>query len=180
MYPALSAEQVRFIGAQKIFFVGTATADSRINVSPKGMDCLRILDASRLAWLNVTGSGNETAAHVQQVPRMTVMFCAFDGSPLILRVYRQARAIHHNDPECTDAYARFTPIAGARQVFELAIDLVQTSCGQAVPTYTYRGDRQQQRIWAEKLGTDGIRNYWREANQRSIDGIPTGIVDKNL
>jgi len=111
---------------------------------------------------------------------MTLMFCAFSGSPLIMRVYGQARAIHHNDADWATSYARFAPIAGARQVFELTIDLVQTSCGQAVPNYDYRGDRQQQRIWLEKLGPDGIRQYWRTTNQSSIDGIPTGIVDKNL
>jgi len=179
-YSALEPAHLRFIAEQKIFFVGTATADSRVNVSPKGMDCLRVVGPNRIAWLNITGSGNETAAHVQQLPRMTIMFCSFTGSPLILRVYGAARAIHHNDPEWAATYACFDPIPGARQVFELAIDLVQTSCGQAVPNYDYRGDRKQQRVWCEKLGDQGIRDYWVEANQHSIDGIPTGIIEKNL
>jgi hypothetical protein len=87
----LSKRHIKFIAEQKIFFVGTATADSRVNVSPKGMDSLRILGNTRVAWLSVTGSGNESSAHVQQVPRMTIMFCAFDGPPLILRLYGSAK-----------------------------------------------------------------------------------------
>lgn len=178
-FAALSAQQIEFIGRQKIFFVGTATDDSRVNISPKGMDSLRVLDGQRVIWLNVTGSGNETAAHVQLNPRMTVMFCAFDGDPLILRLYGQARAIHRGDAQWPALLAHFEPLPGARQIFDLAIDLVQTSCGMAVPHYAYDEDRQLLRKWAEKKGEPGLREYWQEKNQKSIDGLPTHIVEKN-
>lgn len=180
MYPALNDQHARFIAQQKIFFVATATADSRVSVSPKGMDTLRIVDANRVAWLNVTGSGNETAAHVQVCPRMTLMFCAFEGDPLILRLYGNATVIHRNDAQWDAAYARFRPTPGARQIFDLAVDLVQTSCGQAVPYFAYEGERDQLVEWSKKKGEDGIRKYWEDKNQQSIDGIPTNIVAKNL
>lgn len=136
-YAELSDKLIEFIQAQRIFFVGTATADSRVNLSPKGMDSLRIENNRCVRWLNVTGSGNETAAHVQLSPRMTLMFCAFEGPPMILRLYGSARVIHQNDAEWSAFFAYFPPLPGARQIFELSIDLdlVQTSCGMAVPTY---------------------------------------------
>lgn len=123
-YQALTARLKDFIAAQKLFFTGTAAASGRINVSPKGMDTLRILDDDRIAWLNLTGSGNETAAHVQESRRMTLMFCAFEGDPLILRIYGSARVIHPRDTDWQDYYALFNPLPGARQIFVLTIDLV--------------------------------------------------------
>lgn len=179
-YEALSERLIEFISEQKIFFVGTATADSRVNVSPKGMDSLRVLNSKRVIWLNVTGSGNETSAHVQQDPRMTIMFCAFEGPPLILRVYGKARVLHKNDPEWDALFAHFDPLPGARQIFDLSIELVQTSCGMAVPYYSYTGERELLSDWARKKGDDGLEQYWEEKNQSSIDNIPTHIVAKNL
>jgi hypothetical protein len=179
-YTALSEQHSQFIAEQKIFFVGTATADSRVNVSPKGMDSLRIIDKHHVVWLNVTGSGNETAAHVQENPRMTLMFCAFTGDPLILRLYGNATVVHRNDPEWADLFALFAPIPGARQIFRLTIDLVQTSCGMAVPYLSYLGEREQLNIWAEKKGPTGIKAYWQEKNQTSLDGLPTNIIAKNI
>jgi hypothetical protein len=178
-YTELSDRHIEFIAQQKLFFVGTATADSRVNVSPKGMDTFRVLDTRRVAWLNLTGSGNETAAHVQQLPRMTLMFCAFEGAPLILRLYGTAKVIHRSDPEWHDMYALFKPLSGARQIFDVTLDLVQTSCGMAVPNYAYTGDRELLSEWAVKKGEDGIRRYWEEKNRVSIDGIPTRIVEKS-
>lgn len=174
-FDALNAEHIRFIGGQKIFFVATATADSRVNVSPKGMDTLRVLDERRVVWLNVTGSGNETAAHVRLDPRMTLMFCAFEGPPLILRLYGRARVIHPHEPEWHGLYGLFPPLPGARQIFELAIDLVQTSCGAGVPLYQYLGDREELNEWSRGKGEDGVRRYWLEKNAFSIDGLPTHI-----
>ena len=176
---ALTEPLQAFIAAQKVFFVGTATADSRVNVSPKGMDTLRVLSNNRVVWLNLTGSGNETSAHVQQDPRMTLMFCAFEGAPLILRLYGKARVIHQNDQEWSVLYSHFTPLPGARQIFELAIELVQTSCGFGVPYLTYKQERPLLADWATKKGDDGVRNYWQEKNQVSIDNIPTHIIEKN-
>jgi hypothetical protein len=179
-YQQLSGKHLDFIANQKMFFVGTATADSRINISPKGMDSLRVLGSRRVVWLNLTGSGNETSAHVQHDSRMTIMFCAFDGDPLILRLYGSARVIHKNDPEWRDLYKLFQPLPGARQIFDLSIDLVQTSCGMGVPYYKYTGDRDLLNKWASSKGDEGIREYWLEKNQQSIDGSPTNIKTKNI
>jgi hypothetical protein len=164
-----------FIEKQSIFFVGTAAADGRVNVSPKGMDALRVLDSHRVAWLNVTGSGNESAAHVLENPRMTLMFCAFSDKPLILRLYGTARVVHHGEPEWAELLGLFPPTPGARQVFELAVDLVQTSCGMAVPFFDYVGERDELKAWAARKGDAGLREYWVERNSLSIDGRDTGI-----
>jgi hypothetical protein len=161
-----------FIARQHIFFVGTAAPDGRVNVSPKGMDALRVLDANRVIWLNVTGSGNETAAHLLENPRMTVMFAAFEGSPMILRLYGKARTIHTDDSDWTELYAHFRPLPGARQILDLQVDLVQTSCGMAVPLMDYVGDRELLNQWAEKKGDEGVRQYWAEKNAVSLDGRP--------
>jgi Pyridoxamine 5'-phosphate oxidase len=179
-YDALSEPLHAFIAAQKIFFVGTATTASRVNVSPKGMDSFRVLSDKRVVWLNLTGSGNETSAHVQQDPRMTIMFCAFEGAPLILRLYGTARVIHQNDQEWTELYSHFTPLPGARQIFDLRVDLVQTSCGFGVPYLSYNEERPLLADWATKKGVEGVRNYWQEKNQVSIDNIPTHIIEKNI
>lgn len=178
-YSEISNKLKLFIEDQKIFFVATAAADSRINISPKGMDSLRVLDNNRIAWLNVTGSGNETAAHIQQSSRMTVMFAAFEGSPVILRLYGNAKVIHKNDSQWQELFALFKPIPGARQIFDLAVDLVQTSCGTGVPFFDYVEEREQLKNWAVKKGEDGIKEYWEKRNQVSLDGKSTNIMDKN-
>jgi hypothetical protein len=179
MYSELSERHRQFIAQQKLFFVATATAGSRINLSPKGMDSLRVADPRRVIWLNVTGSGNETAAHVQIDPRMTLMFCAFDGVPLILRLYGRARVIHPKDADWAVLYAQFKPLPGARQIFELAVSQVQTSCGMGVPLMDYRGERGSLEAWAEKKGAAGVRDYWAQKNLTSIDGLPTHILERN-
>ncbi len=140
----------------------------------------RVMNSRRIIWLNVNGSGNETAAHVQLNHRVTLMFAAFSGRPMILRVYGKARVIHQKDPEWSGLYSLFDPLPGARQVFDLDIDLIQTSCGMAVPLFDYAGDREQLNRWAEKQGEVGIREYWRQKNQRSIDGLNTDIVKNNI
>ena len=179
LYRELSDEHRQFIAVQRLYFVATATDTSSINLSPKGMDSLRVLDARRVAWLNLTGSGNETAAHVQQFPRMTIMFCAFEGSPMILRLYGQARAVHQGAPDWAELQQQFSPIPGARQIFDMYIEQVQTSCGAGVPLYDYRGERAILPEWAVKKGEDGLRHYWEEKNQWSIDGIASHILEKN-
>jgi hypothetical protein len=179
-YAALTDDITAFIQQQKIFFVATAAATGRINISPKGLDTLRVLSPNRIVWLNVTGSGNETAAHIQQQDRMTLMFCAFEGKPMILRVYGQAQAVHQTDSDWPELSALFDPLPGARQIFDLSINLVQTSCGMGVPYFEFAGERGQLEQWAVKKGVDGITQYWRQKNQYSLDGEPTHIVRKNL
>jgi hypothetical protein len=178
-YREISDRLKRFIGQQKIFFVGTAAVEGRVNISPKGMDSLRVLNGNRVVWLNVTGSGNETAAHIQENPRMTLMFAAFTGEPMILRLYGNARVIHHRDPQWQELSALFARMPGARQILDLSVDLVQTSCGMAVPVFEYTGDREQLNDWAIRKGNAGIREYWDENNRVSLDGKPTHIMEKN-
>jgi len=179
LFGELSEKHIQFIAKQNIFFVGTATSQSRVNVSPKGMDSLIVLSNARVAWLNVTGSGNETSTHVQQNPRMTIMFCAFDNQPLIMRLYGTAKVFHKSDSEWNNLFPLFKPLPGARQIFDVMIDLVQTSCGMAVPYYSYVQDRELLNEWATKKGKEGLKQYWREKNQMSIDGIPSNIVSKD-
>ncbi len=174
-FGSISAQHREFIEAQKLFFVATAAKNGRVNVSPKGLDSLRVLDAQTVVWLNGTGSGNETAAHLLDNPRMTLMFCTFEGSPLILRLYGDAEVFHPRDPEWEGYTEMFTPLESSRQIFKLHVDLVQTSCGFGVPLFDYREDRELMHTWAEKKGEDGIRNYWEEKNQQSLDGRPTHI-----
>ncbi|MFK7799393.1 MAG: pyridoxamine 5'-phosphate oxidase family protein, partial [Aureispira sp.] len=145
-----------FIRAQAIFFVATAKREGRINLSPKGMDTFRILKANKIVWLNLTGSGNETAAHLAENPRMTIMFCAFEGKPLILRLYGQAQVYHERDETYQQYIGLFEVDAGARQIITLDIDLVQTSCGYAVPIMTYEEERTILREWSRKQGKKKI------------------------
>ncbi len=176
-FEQLSDELIEFIDNQHLFFVGTAGAEGMINVSPKGMDTLRVLGPNELVWLNLTGSGNETAAHVAENQRMTMMFCSFDRQPMTLRLYGTADIVHARDEEKWDKYlGMFDHQPGTRQFFELHIDMVQTSCGYAVPFYEMKGDRPTLRKWAENKGEEGIAEYWEEKNQVSLDGKPTYIV----
>jgi hypothetical protein len=174
----LSAAHQQFIMAQQVFFVGTAAHEGRVNVSPKGLDSLRIISPQQVAWLNLTGSGNESSAHVILNPRMTLMFCDFSGDPLILRIYGQAQAIHPKDPKWPESYGRFKPIPGARQIFLIKVESVQTSCGMGVPLFEYQGERNQLDAWAEKKGPEGIAQYWRDKNSQSLDGFDTHIDSK--
>jgi hypothetical protein len=179
-FPEITDTFQAFIKAQKIFFVATATAEGRVNLSPKVMDSLRVLDRNRVVWLNVTGSGNESAAHVQVNPRMTLMFCAFEGAPMILRLYGTAQVIHKTDPAWAELFPLFKPLPGARQIFDVAVELVQSSCGMAVPFFDYAGEREQLSDWAAKKGPAELEAYWQEKNQFSLDGQPTHILEKNV
>lgn len=177
-FKELTDNQQEFISEQKMFFVGTAASTGKVNISPKGMDSFRILAPQKVAWLNFTGSGNETSAHIQESPRMTIMFSAFTGRPEILRLYGQAQVLHQADDEWSKYLDLFPKTLGARQIFILDIELVQSSCGYAVPLYSYENDRTILDDWTEKKGTEGIEEYWLDNNQTSLDGSETNI--KNL
>jgi hypothetical protein len=174
-FDALSDDHIAFIGEQHLFFVGTAARDGRVNISPKGMDALRVLSPGRILWLNLTGSGNETAPHLADSPRITLMWCSFTTRPLILRAYGTARAVHHGDADWPALKPLLPDLPGARQIVDVTIDLVQSSCGYAVPFMEFREDRQVLRNWAADKGEDGLRAYWAERNTLSLDGRPTGI-----
>jgi len=169
-FPEIDDKQTQFIKEQHMFFVGSATADSRINISPKGMDSLRVLGKNRVVWLNVTGSGNETAAHMQRDERMTIMFCAFVGRPKILRLYGAAKTIHKDDEGWDDLYGLFEPLPGARQIFDMHVDLVHTSCGFGVPLFDFAGERDMLNEWALKKEEIGMADYWQKKNAVSLDG----------
>lgn len=164
-----------FILRQKMYFVATADVQGRVNVSPKGGDTLRILSPNRVAWLNLTGSGNETAAHIRAVNRITLMFCSFDKQPLILRLYGQAQAVHKQDAQWKNLLNLFSDVDGARQVFDVSIDLVQTSCGYQVPFFDYTGERETLSNWTAKKSPEELEQYWKDNNVTSLDGKPTGI-----
>ncbi len=166
-----------FIEKQKMFFVGTAMSTGIVNVSPKGMDSFRVLSPNRVMWLNVTGSGNETATHLQENNRMTIMFCAFEGKPLILRLYGTAKTYHQRDAEWAEYINLFPKYTGARQIFDVKIEIVQTSCGMAVPFMDYRHEREELKQWADKQGEESINNYQKNKNTISFDGHSTGIFE---
>lgn len=176
-FETLTPRLTAFIAAQPMFFVATAARDGRVNVSPKGLDSLRVHDPSTVSFLNGTGSGNETAAHLREVPRMTIMFCSFERAPLILRLYGTARAAHPGDEDWEERLAPFPPMLGARNIFVLDIDLVQTSCGYGVPLMELTGQRELMDSWARKKGTEGLAAYQQEKNRFSIDGFPTGLPE---
>jgi hypothetical protein len=174
-YTEISDRLAEFIAAQHMFFVATAARGGRVNVSPKGLDALHVLGPNRVVWLNGTGSGNETASHLLDVNRMTLMFCSFERQPLILRLYGTAVEIQPDQSEWDEHIGLFPPMLGARQLFDMRVDLVQTSCGHGVPFMDYVDDRTLMAQWAEKRGPDGLEKYHREKNLTSIDGFPTGL-----
>lgn len=164
-----------FIEQQHMFFCATAAPDGRVNTSPKGMDSLRVLGRNRIIWLNITGSGNETAGHLLEHPRMTLMWCSFTKRPQILRAFGVARAIHEGDAEWDEMASHFPPQRSARQVFDMTVDMVQTSCGYAVPFMDYVQERDTMPKWVEARSDAELRTYWAERNTKTLDGKPTGV-----
>ena len=179
LFSELNATHQEFIAAQKIFFVASAPTTGRVNLSPKGLDTFRILSSRCVAYLDCTGSGSETAAHLADNGRITFMFCAFANAPLILRLYGSGQAVRPHDAEWTQLRPLFgEPIPGERQLIVAGIESVQTSCGFAVPLFDYQGDRQLLNDWAKKKSPEDLAAYWAEKNQHSIDGLPTGLLAK--
>lgn len=173
----LTAGQIDFVEAQPMFFVATAAAGGRVNVSPKGMDSLRVLSPRRVVWLNLTGSGNETAAHVGSTGRMTLMFMSIDAKPLILRIYGTAGVVHPRNREWEDLIALFPNLAGSRQIFDLEVEHVSSSCGTGVPIMSVtaiRADEELEPFYAA-MSPDELNGYWARKNTTSIDGYPTNI-----
>lgn len=167
-----------FIGEQKMFFTASAPVEGgRVNLSPKGIDTFRCLDEKTICYLDLTGSGNETAAHILENGRLTVMFCSFSGAPLILRLYGTGEVVHQSSEKWSELYSLFEDFPGIRQIIVLHVESLQTSCGFGVPLYEFKKDRKQLLDWAERKGEEGINTYWRDKNQMSIDGLPTGIFE---
>src|SRR3954464_11593932 len=150
-----------FIARQHVFFVGTAptSPEGHLNVSPKGLDTFRILGPKSVAYLDLTGSGIETVAHLRENGRLTIMFCAFEGRPMILRLYGQGRSVEPGDPEWDGLIAGFPEYPGARSVVIMDVERVVDSCGFAVPLYEYKGERSQLIDYAERKGPEGMEKY---------------------
>lgn len=175
-YDQLQDANVDFIKEQHMFFVGSAAPTGKVNISPKGMDSLRVLSPNRIIWCNLTGSGNETAGHLKLADRMTLMWCSFATRPLILRAYGTAKVTLADDDDWDALNAHFPEALGARQIYDLSIELTQSSCGCAVPFFEHTGDRDVLTKWAEDKGADGVRQYWTDRNAETLDGFPTGFA----
>jgi len=176
LFSGITPELKDFIQQQKVFFVATAPHQGRINLSPKGMDTFRVLEANRAIYLDITGSGNETAAHLLDDGRITIMFCSFDSQTQIVRLYGRGRVINRGDERWNDYLAKFPPEPGVRQIMEIAVESAMTSCGYAVPRMENLTERDTLRkYWEKKI--EKVPDYQREKNVRSIDGLPTGVFD---
>ena len=176
-YPALTEPLMDFIREQHLFFTASASASGRVNLSPKGLQTFSILSPTRVAYLDLTGSGIETAAHLQSDGRLTLMFCSLEDAPLILRLYGRGSVLRPEGADWDRLYRLFPPIPGARQIIILDIDSVQTSCGFGVPRYSYCGERDTLVQWAMQKGSVGLRQYRAEKNRLSIDGFPSGLKE---
>jgi Pyridoxamine 5'-phosphate oxidase len=166
-----------FIAKQPVFFIATAAADARINLSPKGMDSFRVLDAKRVGYLDVGGSGNETHAHLAADGRATIMFCAFDRPALILRIYVHGRAVLPQDDRWDALAVHFEMLPGTRQIFEFDVDSVQTSCGWGVPLMAFERESQTLKKYAAKYSEAELLAYQRDRT-KSIDGLPVRLQDR--
>lgn len=179
LFNSLEQSHKEFILQQHMFFVATAPTSGRLNLSPKGMDSFRILGDNQVCWLNYTGSSNETAGHLLQDPRMTLMFCSFTGPALILRLYGVAECIYPTHPRWNQLSHLFqdtmNPSFAHRQIFDVKVESVQSSCGFGVPMYDFVRQRTEILKWAEAKGDQGVRKYWSEKNSVTIDGHPTGL-----
>lgn len=178
-FAAMEPVHREFISRQRIFFTGSATCGSRVNVSPKDGAALRIVDERTVAYLDQTGSGSETAAHLLEDGRLTLMFCSFEGAPLIVRLYGKGQTLVRGTAEYRKLLASLfnnQERAGSRQIVRLDVDLVITSCGYGVPLFDYEGERSTLTRWSEAKGEDGLQEYRRTKNAVSIDALPTGLV----
>lgn len=180
IYELITEHLKAFIETQHMFFVSSAPLriDGHINLSPKGLDCFRVFSPTRVGYMDITGSGNETSAHILENGRITFMFCAFDGPPAILRLYGKGRTVLACDAEWDELAAHFSILPATRQIIVAEIFRVQTSCGFGVPLYKFSGERDHAKKWAESKGTEGLEEYKKEKNMRSIDGLPTPLAHK--
>ncbi|MGE6743700.1 pyridoxamine 5'-phosphate oxidase family protein [Allorhizobium pseudoryzae] len=180
VWKTIPEEMQEFIRLQKVFFVASAPLDGRVNVSPKGLDTLKIIDERTVAYLDLTGSGNETAAHVLENGRMTMMFLAFSGDALILRLYGQAELIRPDHNEWHVLLSHFGQFPGIRQIFRLSVDRVSSSCGWSVPIFGEATQRDELTNWSTELGESGLAAFRDDKNVVSIDGLTTGYASDDF
>lgn len=174
VYAGIDTRNADFINKQHIFFVATAprSDDGHINLSPKGLDCFRIIDPLTVAYLDLTGSGIETVAHLRENGRIVLMFCAFEGAPRILRLHGRGEVAEAGTPTFEALRDRFPAHSSARAIIRVALDRISDSCGFGIPLFEYAGERTQLPAWAAHKGPEGILQYQQESNLRSIDGLP--------
>lgn len=170
----IDPELGRWLEAQPVFFVATAPSGDggHVNVSPKGYDTFRVLDERTVAYLDLTGSGAETIAHVRQNGRITIMFCAFSGPPRVVRLHGRGAVLREGDDGVDELASRFPDLPGARSIIRVEVERVSTSCGYAVPKMELVEERDVLIGWARRKGEDGLVEYWAEKNAESIDGLP--------
>ena len=178
VFDSITDDMRKFIEKQPMFFVASAplAAEGHVNVSPKGLDTFRILSPNRVAYLDLTGSGNETSAHLQENGRITFMFCAFKGSPMIVRLYGTGSTVLPDMDEWDSLREPFPTYPGIRQIIVADITRTSTSCGYAVPRMDLVEQRETLVWWAEAKGDNGLESYQQEKNLRSIDGLPTTLA----
>lgn len=174
IYEAITPELAEWVGKQPLFFVGTAplAANGHVNVSPKGLDTLRILGPRRAAYLDLTGSGAETIAHVRENGRLVLMFCALAGAPKIVRFHGKGTVVTPAFAQWPALRGQFPEQLGARAIIDIEVIRVSDSCGYGVPAFSSVEQRVALRGWTENKGPEGLRAYRRQHNSRSIDGLP--------
>jgi hypothetical protein len=176
-YQSITPELKEFIAAQKVFFVATAPNQGRINLSPKGMDTFRVVSDRRAIYLDITGSGNETAAHLRDNGRITVLFCSFNSTAGIARLYGHGRAIHPGDARWDEHLAMFPAEPGVRQIMEIDVESAMTSCGYGVPRLDHFSERDTLRKYWQKRTPAEVEQSQQKHNRESIDGLPTGLPE---
>jgi hypothetical protein len=176
-FDSIEEQHIAFIEKQQMFFTASAplSPSGHINLSPKGLDCFRVLSSSKIAYMDIIGSGNETSAHLLENGRITLMFCSFDVPPNILRLYGKGYTVLPSHPEWDALAPNFKLLLSTRQIIVADIEKVQTSCGFSVPLYEYAGERDHAIKWAEHKGQEGLENYKKEKNRISLDGLPTAM-----
>ena len=172
VYDDISEEQALWIGDQPMFFVATAAPDAHVNVSPRGLDTFRVLGPRRVAWLDLTGSGVETISHLRADGRITLMFCAFDGLPKILRLYGHGEVLEPDDPGYDELRSRFPDLPGERAIIDVSVCRIADSCGFGVPRMDLVGPRDRLLVSAGRKGPEKLAEYRVLKNSRSIDGLP--------
>jgi Pyridoxamine 5'-phosphate oxidase len=176
-FDKITPELAKFIVKQAVFFVATAAPGARINLSPKGMDTFRVLDEKRVGYLDLTGSGNETAAHLLRDGRITIMFCSFDKSAEIARIYGRGAVVRPTDERWPKLIAHFPKLSGVRQIMEIGVESAMTSCGYGVPRMREMTERDTLEKYWTKRGEGKKEEYQQDHNLRSIDGLPTGMPE---
>ena len=173
LYDEIDENLRRFLEAQRMFFVATAPLDAagHVNLSPKGLDSFRVIDSHTVAYLDLTGSGIETVAHLRENGRIVLLFCAFEGPPKIVRLHGRGEVVEPGDPRFESLSAQFPSYTGTRSVIVIGLERISDSCGYGVPLYGYQGERSQLLDWAERKGADGVVRYREDNNRQSIDGL---------